>query len=461
MKFPRRPPPYQALLGQVFQELSAHPEKMVELFGHSATADDGHYLHWDELWYRHAPSERDFLWAAIKSSRQRQSSSIQALNATYSLTGPSHAHNFVYTNLSSIQKRLHEFDRLNVGHILLTALGNPDAITEYRVRQLIEEAISSSEIEGARPTTRDLARELVREGRKPTSRDEQMILNNWRAMERVLELHRARENLSLAHLLELHRILGENALEIDGAEGLLRGIGDAVEISDAEGNVWYTPPSANGIEARILALLKFANGESGDEESFLHPVLRAILCHFWLAFEHPFRDGNGRMARALFYWCMLRQGYEMAEFLSISGPIDRSPKKYYLAFAHAETDEGDLTYFILNQLDTISAAIDELLGHLKERALSMKRLEAAVSDFRELNHRQRSLLQHAIRHSGASYTIAGHARSHEVHYITAQKDLADLVERGFLDSTQDGQKKRFFVTPDSKRRLTGSTKRRR
>jgi Fic family protein len=50
------------------------------------------------------------------------------------------------------------------------------------------------------------------------------------------------------------------------------------------------------------------------------------------------------MARALFYYCLLRHGYEVAELLSLSGPIDRSPTAYYLAFAHVERDTGDLTY---------------------------------------------------------------------------------------------------------------------
>jgi hypothetical protein len=42
---------------------------------------------------------------------------------------------------------------------------------------------------------------------------------------------------------------------------------------------------------------------------FIHPVMRAITLHFWLAYDHPFCDGNGRTARALFYWSMLKQGY--------------------------------------------------------------------------------------------------------------------------------------------------------
>jgi Fic family protein len=249
----------------------------------------------------------------------------------------------------------------------------------------------------------------------------------------------------LSDLLELHAVLGEDALEVPGAAGRLREPEHEVTVADVEGNVWYTPPPAEGIEARLEALLRFAAGDDVEPE-FIHPIVRAIVSHFWLAYEHPFRDGNGRMARALFYWCMLRYGYEMAEFLSISGPIDRSPKKYYLAFAHAETDEGDLTYFVLHQLQVIREALDELLEHLKERAAAMARLQRMLVEFDSLNHRQRGLLQHAVRHPLSSYTIEGHRMSHAVHYLTARKDLGNLVERGFLEVRQEGPQKHFFVS---------------
>lgn len=82
---------------------------------------------------------------------------------------------------------------------------------------------------------------------------------------------------------------------------------------------------------------------------------------------------------------MLRHGYEMAEFLSISGPIDRSPKAYYAAFAFTETDDGDLTYFVLHQLKVMRVAL--AVDHLKERAAGMAELAKTVAGFDALNHR--------------------------------------------------------------------------
>jgi len=209
------------------------------------------------------------------------------------------------------------------------------------------------------------------------------------------------------------------------------------------------PPPAQGVVARLQQLRDCAVGDGG---SFLHAVLRAIVTHFWLAYEHPFRDGNGRLARALYYWCMLRHGYEMAEFLSISGPIDRSPAGYYLAFAHTETDGLDLTYFMLHQLDVMQQAMDDLLEHLKRRETRTRQLAALVADIESLNYRQRALLNHAIRHPLESYTIEGHKNSHRVHYLTSRKDLAELVDKGLLRDA-GGHPKRFALSASFAARL--------
>jgi Fic family protein len=399
---------------------------------------DGRYLHWDELRYRQPPEGLTAAewWLGMRMRRRQESQPIRPMQAAYGVP-------FRFTLIPAMQQRLHDFDRANVGSAILSALGNSDAQIEYQVRQLIEEAISSSEIEGARPTTRELARQLLREKGEPGSRDEKMIVNNLRAMERMRELQRSGTSLSVAHVLELHRILGEGALEVDGAEGTFRTPDHPVEISDMEGTVWHIPPPAEGLEGRVSRMLAFANGED-DSPGFIHPIVRAIVTHFWLGYEHPFRDGNGRIARALYYWCMLRSGYEVAEFLSISGPIDRSPSAYYRAFAFTESDDGDLTYFVLHQLDVMRLALEELLAHLRERAERLTLLARTVASYQQLNYRQRSMLDLAIRHPSQGQTIASHATSYGVHYMTARNDLKDLEQRGLLFSRRFNKTKRYF-----------------
>lgn len=437
MRTPQSPPDYlkyiQALIADQYAAVrDATP-----------ALPDGRYLSWDELRYRTPPEglTPPEWWSTIKWARRQASTPVPEMRALYPLP-------FSFVLLPAIQGTLFHLDRTNVARDLLMALGNQDLVGEYRVNQLLEEAISSSIIEGARPTTRDVARQMVREGRAPASRDERMIFNNWRAMQRILELHEENRAMTLDDLLELHRILGADALDVPDAEGQLRGPEHEVVVEDQEHNVWHVPPHATGIGERLQALLAFANkaAEKDEQQPFIHPIIRAILVHFWIGYEHPFRDGNGRIARALFYWCMLQSGCEMAQFLSISGPIDRSPAAYYLAFAHTEIEEGDLTYFIIHQLNVIEESLADLTAHIQERVARTRKLARSIAEFDDLNHRQRALLQHAIRHPLESYTIGAHAASHRVHYQTARNDLINLVDRGYLMSWRTGEGKRFRPT---------------
>ena len=195
----------------------------------------------------------------------------------------------------------------------------------------------------------------------------------------------------------------------------------------------------------------FANKTRAD--AFLHPILKAIILHFWLAYDHPFVDGNGRTARALFYWSVLSQGFWMFEFLSISAIIRKAPAKYGRSFLYTETDENDLTYFILAQLQVIRRAIEVLYAYLDKKALEIRATEQILRASVAINHRQLALLGHALRHPGMRYTITGHKQTHSVTYQTARTDLLDLASRNLLIKTKTGLFFSFTAPTDLATRL--------
>lgn len=172
-----------------------------------------------------------------------------------------------------------------------------------------------------------------------------------------------------------------------------------------------------------------------------------IPAHFGLAYDHPFVDGTGRTARALFYWSILRQGYSLFEFLSISHIILKAPAKCARAFLYTETDDNDLTYFILYHLDIIERAVNHLNQYVKDKIQIAQRIESDLSALSRFNHHQRAFLHHALDHPRADYTVEGHRLSHNVVYETARSDLMQLQDVGLLLAKKMGRTWHFNPAP--------------
>jgi Fic family protein len=274
-----------------------------------------------------------------------------------------------------------------------------------------------------------------------------MILNNYRALQFMRETNG--DELTPEAVLELHRVVTAGTLDNPDAAGRLqRPDEERVAVYDQDDHsVLHRPPPAEQLPARLQALCNFANEGAGDNQ-FLHPVVRALILHFWIGYDHPFEDGNGRTARALFYWVMRREGYWLAEYLSISKILREAPAKYARSFLYSETDDGDLTYFLIDQLHVIERAVEELHEYLRRKVAEVQQTETLMKDDSDLNHRQVALLGHALRNLNSVYTFGGHAASHGVTHETARADLAGLHERGLLERRRSGRQYRFATPAD-------------
>ncbi|MGE0484392.1 MAG: Fic family protein [Gammaproteobacteria bacterium] len=448
MKIPRSPPPVEQLAA------ANHAQLPVVLQRGAQPTVNGRYLHWDELQHRKAPTGLDHAqwWLGIKLARSLQYRELPLRDTQ--------GRPFVYLLTDRIHEALHRIDSRAGGLVGMPAqVTNADTRDRFIVNSLIEEAITSSQLEGA-STTRAVAADMIRAGRRPRDRSEQMILNNYLAMQSIRRLRD--EALSLPVMLTLHETLTAATLDDPQAAGRVqRPTDERVRVwDDRDQSMLYTPPPASALPARLDAMMTFANRESSDPP-FLHPVIHAIVLHFWLAYEHPFFDGNGRTARALFYWAMLRHGYWMFEFISISRQIKQAPARYARAFLHSETDGNDLTYFILQQIEVIGRAVDDLDAYIRGKVEQVEAVERILKRANDLNHRQIALLAHAIRHPRATYTVQSHRTSHAVVYATARADLLKLAELGLLEQRRAGKKKyEFLVPPDVEERIRQFAERR-
>jgi Fic family protein len=296
-----------------------------------------------------------------------------------------------------------------------------------------------------------VAKAMIRSRRPPRDRSERMILNNFLTMQRIRELRE--QPLTPELVLDLHRLVSEDTLNDPDDAGRLRPPGKTVVEDNAYGTVVHVPPAAEELPGRLEELCRFANGET--PKVFIHPVVRAIALHFWLAYDHPCCDGNGRTARALFYWAMLHQGYWLFEFISISSVINKARGQYERSFLFSESDDNDLTYFLLAQVKVIQQAITSLHAYLERKASEVGALQQRLEGMEGLNHRQLALLRHALSHSGFRYAVLSHQNSHGVSHQTARSDLQKLAVLGLLIAGKDGRREIFRVPEDLAARLPG------
>ena len=428
------PPNVEQLLTQLT------PDELAKMFQHSNPLPAGKYMHWDDLRHRPPPEglSSEKWWLAVSLAR---GSILQQLPFTDEEGNP-----FRLATPEPLLVHLHHIDRDTVGQAkTATSSSIHENRERYLLHSLIEESITSSQLEGA-STTRKVAEAMLRDRRQPRDRSETMIFNNYQAMEHLR--HLKGEKITAEHLLKLHRIITRDTLDDPMDAGRLRDSDNVNVVDSRDGKLLHQPPSFKELPERLEKLCAFANADS-DSLPFVHPVVRAILLHFMMGYDHPFADGNGRTARALFYWSMARSGYGLMKFLSISPFLRSAPQQYVQAYLHTETDRNDTTYFVLHQLDIIRrsiASLHEYLGRKIEEQKEAENLLIKAGQLpTQLNQRQLALLTHALKHPGEIYRVAKHQAIHEVVYQTARADLLGLEALGLLVKLKQGNAFVFYA----------------
>ncbi|WP_201982717.1 Fic family protein [Hymenobacter rubidus] len=401
------------------------------------------YLYWSELKRQKLPA--GFIpipvWLIAKSSRQ---GNLREL-AVPGVPGC----RFRYQVTEPTLEKLHRFD-LYMGGIMQTdSLIPADDRTRYLVGSIMEEAIASSQLEGA-ATTREVAKDMLRKKRKPRNASERMIFNNYQTIQYILE--QKQQTLTPELLCQIQARMTQGTLENTAHEGRFR-LNDEVRVEDfTTGEVVHIPPQQQHLPELLNWYCALANDEIPDQNgtpgSFIHPIVRASILHFLIGFIHPFADGNGRTARAVFYWYLLRKGYWQLEYMSISRIIHKSAAQYARAYLYTEHDGNDLTYFINYQVKTLDLAFTSLQQYIERKVAEKKQLRS-FRQFDQLNQRQVAILQELMTDPDAIWTIREVQHRFGVVYDTARTDLMHLENLGLLDKRREGKIKILYLRAEN------------
>lgn len=387
------------------------------------------YLYWDKVKYKKiATIAPEQLWSAVKMARM-----VNYKNLTFG------KYQFNYVTTDYIQKILHYFD-MNIGGYMGANNVVPDADkTRYLVSAIMEEAISSSQIEGAN-TTRKKAKEMLRKEVKPKTKSEQMIVNNYVTIKHITQ--NRNDDLTPEKLLYIHELISCDTLDDKEEEGAFRISNDVHVVNHVDGEIVHTPPSHTELTVLIKDLCDFFNTDS--KETFIHPILKATTIHFMIGYIHPFTDGNGRTARALFYWYLLKKGYWLTEYLSISKIIQDTKNQYEKAYLYTEIDVNDLTYFMTYHLKVMDKSFEALKEYIQLKQKENLQIASFVR-IPNVNERQAQLLKILYDEPECIFTVKEVENRFLISNFTARTDLLGLVNNGFLDVIQVNKIKQNFV----------------
>ena len=419
----------KALMGETPEEANDLVDKINEK-----------YEYWDKVKYKPLPQgyTTQLLWSHVKASRALGSKTVW----------PKYKIKLFVTN--KMQRMCHDFDMIfgSFWESNTTPLENEKM--RYLANSLMEEAIFSSQMEGA-ATTRAVAKEMLKNGMSPRDKSQQMISNNYKTICYIVE-HKD-EPLTPENIRLIHSLMTEKTLKNNDDVGRFRSEYDEVVVENQlTGEVVHTPPDASEIPDFINDLCSFFN--NGNKKIFIHPIIRGIIIHFMVAYMHPFVDGNGRTARALFYWYMLKEKYWLTEYMSISRVIANSKRSYEDAFLYTESDGYDIGYFVAYNLRVLELSFRQLKSYIEKKQREKQIANTFIIINKNINERQAQIIHHLIEHPQSVITVKEIQNKFLITPMTARHDLVDLVNKKYLTEISINNRKKGYIKSDNFDELT-------
>lgn len=302
-------------------------------------------------------------------------------------------------------------------------------LTRMQAHALVLEAHHTTHIEGNQLTL-DASEQILSGKIVPGAdvEDVRELLNYTKAFDFVAGYISSQGLITEGLIREIHRCLVEGVRGDSAQPGQYRSVQNYVANSKTN-EIIYTPPAAYDVPILMAELVTWL-----QHERSIPPVLVAGIAQFQLVQIHPFLDGNGRCARLLSTLCLYRSGYDFKRLFTISEYYDRNRQDYYQAIQSVREHNLDMTFW----LEYFCLALATQMREIEAKASRVIKAGARGAKC-GLSERQKRIVDLLLPQEHG-FTI----RDYEhlcpgVHRRTLQRDLADLVEKGFL--VREGEKR--------------------
>ena len=323
-----------------------------------------------------------------------------------------------------------------------------DLRAETHLRTLTDDVIQSSDIEGQK-----LEREQVRSSiARRLGMDVAGLVPADRDVEGVVEMMMDATS-NYAKPLTAERLFDWHAALFPTGRSGMRTITVGAWRQDADGpmqvvsgpigreKVHYEAPPATRVSEEMDAFLRWF-AKPGDTP----PLLVAGLAHLKFVTIHPFEDGNGRIARAIADMALARSEGTNQRFYSMSSQIRYERDDYYDMLERTQKGNTDVTrwqeWFLTCLMRAIERA-DTTLSAVLTKARFWERFAK-----QPLNERQTKVLNLLLEGFEGKLTSSKWARLTKSSQDTANRDIADLVERGALRKEGGGRSTSYSLVRD-------------
>ena len=207
--------------------------------------------------------------------------------------------------------------------------------------------------------------------------------------------------------------------------------------------VHFEAPPASRLESEMENFLRWLN-----QTHELDGIVHAAIAHLRFVTIHPFEDGNGRIARALAELSLARSENSPQRFYSLSAQIGRERENYYDSLERAQKGDLDITQHLLWFIGCLSRALDRAdetcAGTLRKADFWQRHAQV------DLNQRQRVVLNRYLDGFEGKLTTRKWAALAKCSAATAQRDIAELIERGLLIRNPGGSKNSSYSLVEPK-----------
>jgi Fic family protein len=327
-----------------------------------------------------------------------------------------------FTITAKINKALVEIERVR-GFLDAVKLKD-DWIVDMQKKALILESHHSTHIEGTALSLKQAKEILDGKKVKGVNRDdEKELLNYKKAMDFLSKYLGKDDPITEGTVRELHKITVKGVRGGQAEPGNYRKIQNYV-VNSLTKEIIYTPPAPLEVPHLMREFVEWVN-----KAEDVSPVLVAGIAQFQFVHIHPFVDGNGRTARLLSTLILYKTGYDFKRLFTISEYYDKDRPSYYKAIQSVRQNNMDLTAWLEYFVEGLRSQMTAIQEKGKKIMVSEKIVKSLQSH--NLNARQEKIIRYLVINARIDneecQRLCGSIRR------TATRDLASLVQKGFLE----------------------------